>query len=111
MTMFENELKKRNFVISECSSCKTIVWPPSDYCNNCLAHVTWRKINPVGKLIEFSKKEEMIFGIVELEGKIRLIGTLKINSSDISEGQCVKLHSCSYDNGPQFTFVSCNGDY
>ena len=111
MTMFENELKKRNFVISECSSCKTIVWPPSDYCNNCLSHVTWRKIDPVGKLIEFSKKEEIIFGMIELEGKIRVIGTLKINSSDISEGQCVKLHSCSYDNGPQFTFVPCNGSY
>jgi len=111
MTMFEQELKKGNFVISECSSCKTIVWPPSNYCNNCLSCVIWRKIDPTGKLIEFSKKEEMIFGMVELEGKIRVIGKLKINSSDIREGQCVKLHSCNYENGPQFTFVSCNGSY
>jgi uncharacterized OB-fold protein len=111
MTMFESELKKGNFVISECGSCKTIVWPPSDYCNNCLSNVTWRKVNPIGKLIEFSKKDEKIFGMVELEGKIRLIGKLKINPSDIKEDQCVRLHSCDYDKGPQFTFVSCNGHY
>ncbi len=111
MTMFENELKRGNFVISECNSCKSIVWPPSDYCNKCMDDVMWRKINPVGKLIEFSKKDEFIFGIVELEEKIRIIGKLKINPSDIKEGQNVKLHSCNYDKGPQFTFVSCNGIY
>lgn len=111
MNMFENELKKGNFVVSECSNCKKIVWPPSDYCNGCLSFVTWRKIIPDGKLIEFSKKNEMIFGMVELEGKIRVMGRLKINSEEIRNGQCVKLDSCNYEKGPQFTFVSCNGDY
>ncbi|MGQ0376097.1 MAG: Zn-ribbon domain-containing OB-fold protein [Nitrososphaerota archaeon] len=111
MTIFENELKKGNFVISECNSCKRVVWPPSDYCNNCLSNVTWRKVNPAGRLIEFSKKNEIIFGLVELEEKIRIIGKLKSNLADIREGQCVRLHSCDYDSGPQFTFVSCNGSY
>ena len=111
MTIFENELKKGNFVISECNSCKTIIWPPSDYCNNCFSQVTWRKIDPAGKLIEFSKKEETVFGMIELEGKVRVIGKLKINPLDIREGQCVRLHSCNYDKGPQFTFVPCNGAY
>lgn len=111
MTVFEDELRNGNFVVGDCSNCKNIVWPPNDYCNNCFSHVTWRKITPNGKLLEFSKKDEIIFGIVELEEKIRVVGRLDINSKDIRNGQFVKLASCNYENGPKFTFVSCNDSY
>ena len=111
MTMFEDELKNGNFVIGECGNCKNIIWPPSNYCNNCLSHVTWQKIMPNGKLLEFSKKDDTVFGIVELEGKIRVMGRIEVNPAHIRNGQCVKLDSCNYENGPKFTFVSCNEPY
>ena len=37
MNKFEEELKKGNFITSECHKCDKIVWPPSDYCDNCLS--------------------------------------------------------------------------
>jgi len=39
MNKFETELKAGNFVTSECSYCNRIVWPPSDYCDNCFKDV------------------------------------------------------------------------
>jgi len=33
---FEDELRKGNFQIPECTNCKKIVWPPSYFCNHCL---------------------------------------------------------------------------
>ena len=56
MNKFESEIKAGNFVTSECTYCKKIVWPPSDYCDNCFMEVNWRKVSPNGKLIEWSKK-------------------------------------------------------
>ena len=45
MTKFEEELKMGNFVTSECKHCDKIVWPPSDYCDNCFRDVNWRKVS------------------------------------------------------------------
>jgi uncharacterized OB-fold protein len=56
MNKFETELKAGNFVTSECIKCNKIIWPPSDYCDNCFNDVNWRKVSPNGKLIEWSKK-------------------------------------------------------
>ena len=56
MNKFETELKAGNFVTSECIDCNKIVWPPSDYCDNCFMEVNWRKVSSNGKLIEWSKK-------------------------------------------------------
>ena len=42
MKKFETELKAGNFVTSECTHCKKIVWPPSDYCDYCFKEVNWR---------------------------------------------------------------------
>ncbi len=50
MNKFESELKKGNFIISECINCKEIVWPASNYCNKCFGHVKWRKPSEIGKL-------------------------------------------------------------
>ncbi len=56
MNKFDIELKKGNFITSECKYCAKIVWPPSNYCNNCFNYVTWRKVSLYGKIIEWSKK-------------------------------------------------------
>ena len=95
MNKFEEELKHGRFVISECSKCKKIVWPPSNYCNKCFEEVNWRNTLTTGKLIEFSKKENTYFGLAEFEEKIRIIGTIKSGKNEPKEGQKVKLESCS----------------
>ena len=55
MNKFEIELKAGNFVTSECSYCNRIVWPPSDYCDNCFKEVNWRKVSENGTIVELSR--------------------------------------------------------
>ena len=78
MNKFETELKAGNFVTSECSYCKKIVWPPSDYCNNCFNEVNWRKVSENGTIVELSRKENDVFCITEFENKIRVMGKLDV---------------------------------
>ena len=59
MNKFEDELKTGNFVTSECNHCNRIVWPPSNYCDNCFIEGNWRKVSENGIIIEFSKKENL----------------------------------------------------
>lgn len=97
MSRFKAEIEKGNFVIGECADCKTIVWPPSDYCNKCFANVKWRTSSQIGKLIEFSKKDNTNFCIAEFEEKIRIMGKLEVGKAKPKIGQNVKLESCSSD--------------
>jgi len=32
---FEKELEKGRFYIPQCEACKKLVWPPSEFCDNC----------------------------------------------------------------------------
>ena len=91
MNKFETELKKGNFVVSHCTKCNHIVWPPSEICNTCFSFVDWKQISMTGKLLEFSKKDEIIFGIGEFEENIRIMGTVKNNSQEPKIGDKVKL--------------------
>ena len=97
MNQFEIELKKNNFVCSECSKCRKIVWPPSDFCSFCFGQVTWRQISRNGKLIEFSKKDNVIFCIAEFENTIRIIGELETRLQKPIIGQDLYLVKCEYD--------------
>ena len=104
MSFFETQLAEGNFVISECTSCSRVVWPPSDYCNNCLGKVNWKKSNRTGKIIEFSKKDNDFFCLAEFEKNIRIIGKLKANSHSPEVGKEVILESCRLnENVYQFT--------
>ena len=71
---FEFELKKGNFLISECNHCKKIVWPPSEFCNQCLSKNSWRKCTRKGKIIEFSKTKNTYFCVAEIENSIKILG-------------------------------------
>lgn len=73
---FESELKKGNFLISECIHCKIIVWPPSEFCNQCLNENSWRKCSRKGKIIEFSKQKETYFCVAEFEKSIKIMGEI-----------------------------------
>lgn len=103
MTKFEEELKKGKFVCSECQNCKKLVWPPSDYCNRCFGQVTWRSVLQTAKLIEFSKKDNVIFCIAEFENEIRLMGSLQTDTKPVI-GQDLKLIKCSYNGNAEFVF-------
>jgi len=104
MNKFEAELKAGNLVTSECSYCKKIVWPPSDYCNNCFNEVNWRKVSENGTIVELSRKENDVFCITEFENKIRVMGKLDAEIHMAKPGQTVKLTKCSFNDKNGFFF-------
>jgi uncharacterized protein len=85
MNIFEEQLSQGKFVIPECSSCKEIVWPPSDFCN---------QFEGIGKILEYSKKDEEFFCLAEFEKKIRIMGKLETKSGTPEVGKMAKLDSC-----------------
>jgi hypothetical protein len=97
---FESELKKGNFLISECTHCKKIVWPPSEFCDQCLKENSWRECSRIGKIIEFSKKEKTYFCVSEIENSIKIIG--KIVSGLPKIGKQVKIIECGITNENYF---------
>ena len=105
MSKFDIELKKGNFVTSKCNYCTKIVWPPSNYCNNCFNCVTWRKVSLYGKIIEWSKKGNDIFCISEFENTIRIIGKLDTKNKTLGSGNLVKLSKCSLNGKCKFFFT------
>ena len=40
---FEKELEKGQFCIPECTVCKKLVWPPSEFCDKCNGKISLRK--------------------------------------------------------------------
>ena len=109
MNKFEAELKAGNFVTSECTYCNKIVWPPSDYCDNCFKEVNWRKVSNNGTIIELSKKENDVFCITEFENKIRVMGKLDAEIHVARPGQVVKLTKCLFNDKNSFFFSLKNG--
>ncbi|HMK32694.1 MAG TPA: zinc ribbon domain-containing protein, partial [Nitrosopumilaceae archaeon] len=97
MNQFKNELMNNKFVCSECPKCKKLVWPPSNFCNNCFGNVIWRQVSRNGKLVEFSKKDNVIFCIAEFENVIRVMGELEIGIKKPQIGQDLELIKCNYD--------------
>ena len=104
MNKFETELKAGNFVTSECSYCKKIVWPPSDYCDYCFKEVNWRKVSENGTIVELSRKENNVFCITEFENKIRVMGKLDAEIHMAKPGQTVKLTKCLFNDKNAFFF-------
>jgi hypothetical protein len=60
MQEFLDYIRKGEFRIHVCASCKKKIWPPSRYCPECLSYL---------------KNIEGMFGIVDLSG-IRLVGSI-----------------------------------
>lgn len=103
MNIFESELKKGRFLVGECPKCNKITWPPSNFCSICFGDLSWRPIKETGTLVEFSKKDDKTFAIVEFEENIRVIGTIS-DSQTLTPGKTVRLIGCSLDKSPKFTF-------
>ncbi len=95
----EDELKKGNFVLGECTNCKKTIWPPADYCNVCFGRVSIKKGPSKGKIIEFSKHDESYFCLVEFEKNVRIIGNI---SSIPKIDQMITIKKCGVRKGNYF---------
>ncbi len=103
-SIFESELKKGEFIIPECPACMHVVWPPSDYCSLCFGKVNWRKSERIGNILEYSKKGDIFFCLAEFEKKIRIIGSLQVDSKQPEIGKMVKLETLGID-GTTYNFT------
>ena len=103
MTFFEDQLKKGIFQICYCSNCNNIIWPPKEICHLCNNDSEWKKSENRGKIIEFSKKDSVYFGLVQIDENIRVLGD--ISSESIPKiGQAV-IMSVSFDTRPKYSFI------
>ena len=93
---FESELKQGRFVISECSKCKKVIWPPNEICNSCFGEAVWKDGPNQGKILEFSKKDGVYFCLVEFGEGIRFMGSLE---EDPEIGKNVKIKHFSVNDG------------
>ena len=95
---FESKLKQGKFVISECTKCNKVIWPPNEICSSCFGEAKWTDGPNHGKILEFSKKDKKIFCLIECDSKIRFIGTIE-DESNPKIGQEVKIKHCSIEDG------------
>ena len=99
----EDEISKGNFLIPECTVCKKLVWPPTEYCNECMGKTTLKEGNFQGKILEFSKQNEDYFCVVEVENSFRIIAKMP---KEPQIDQIVKITKCGIKEGSYFFEVS-----
>ena len=100
---FETELSQGKFMIPECGVCKKIVWPPTEFCNDCFGPVFLKNGNFEGEILEFSKQNNDYFCLVEFEKNIKIMAKM---SETPKIGQMVKILKCGISNGSHFFIVS-----
>ncbi len=81
-------------MISECTNCKKIIWPSSQFCNQCLKKTSWKKFPNMGKIIEFSKHDNVFFAIIEFEDCLRIMGKIINGNPEIGK----KVEVVNYNN-------------
>lgn len=91
------DLDDSKLIITECEKCNKIIWPKCNFCDACLQKTNKRNIRDIGKIVEFSQKDQIIFCIGEFE-QIRIIGTLHANVNDIFPNSKIKLHITKKSN-------------
>ena len=103
MNFFEEQLTQGVFQICDCKKCNSILWPPRDICNLCNEKTSWHKSSEIGTIIEFSKKDSIFFGLIEIDNGIRIIG--KISSEGTPKiGQQVKMNA-GFEKRPKYSFT------
>ncbi|QDI88124.1 hypothetical protein Nisw_00550 [Candidatus Nitrosopumilus sp. SW] len=93
---FESELSKGNFLIPECTVCKKIVWPPTEFCSKCMAKTSLKEGDFKGKIIEFSSQNEDYFCIVDIENSFKIMAKM---STEPHIDQIVKISKCGIEKG------------
>ena len=99
---FESELSNGKFYIPECSICKKVVWPPTEFCNSCFGAVSLKKEASEGTIIEFSRQNKQYFCLVDFDG-IRIMAKI---SQTPKIGQLVKISECGITHGSYFFSVN-----
>lgn len=100
---FEKEISKGNFSIPECTVCKKLVWPPTEYCDKCMGKTSLKKGDFQGKIIEFSRQNEDYFCIVEIEESFKIMAKMIVEPQI---GQTVKISKCGINQGNYFFEIS-----
>jgi len=100
---FETELSQGKFMIPECSVCKKIVWPPTEFCNDCFGAVSLKNDDFEGKILEFSKQNNDYFCLVEFEKNLKIMAKM---TETPKIGQMVKILKCGISKGSYFFYVS-----
>ncbi len=95
--MFESELKKGNLIISKCSHCMMVVWPPADFCNRCMRETVWEDAPLDGIILESSRKDGNYFCIAEIDNSFRIMGS--VTSGTPNTGKKVRVKKCGIRNG------------
>lgn len=109
MRKFYDFIRRGEFRVAVCKNCSKKIWPPSDFCCDCLFATRLEKIETTGTLIECTTSHiydnEDLYGVVDMQG-IKLIGTL---SANISPGMKVRMVGCGIlENGsPFYHFDPC----
>ena len=99
---FEKELEKGQFCIPECTVCKKLVWPPSEFCDKCNGETALKKEKFEGKIIEFSRQNEEYFCMVEFCDSIRIMAKM---TTCPKKDQMVKILKCGIDKNNYFFHV------
>ena len=103
MTFFEEQLQHGIFQICHCKRCENIIWPPKEICYICHNKTEWKESKNFGKILEFSKKESMYFGLIEIDEGIRVLGNIESTSMP-KIGQSVRM-SVSFNSKPHYSFT------
>jgi uncharacterized OB-fold protein len=104
-------LRRGDFRIPICTSCKKKVWPPSRNCKSCFRKTELKSVIKEGTLLEFTTSyignTEVIFGAVEIYG-IRLMGCLTPTTKEFQKGMKVRMTGCGI-NTEGATFYNFEG--
>lgn len=96
---FEESLSRGEFLIPKCMECKKIVWPPSDYCDQCFGNIELKKQDFEARIVEFSKKNDDYFCLVEIDNSFRIVA--KTNQTP-TIGKVVAIDKCGIKDGDYF---------
>ncbi|MDB2446301.1 hypothetical protein N9W45_04265 [Nitrosopumilus sp.] len=99
---FEKELEQGRFYIPECSVCKKLVWPPSEFCDICNEETSLKKEDFEGKIIEFSRQNEEYFCVVEFCDSIRIMARMMTKPK---KDQIVKISNCGISEGSYYFHI------
>ena len=103
MKFFEEQLEQGIFQICYCKNCNNTIWPPKKICHRCYSKSDWKKSRNIGKILEFSKKASMYFGLIEIDDGIRILGDIT-SSSTPKIGQSVRM-KVSFNSKPNYSFI------
>ena len=103
MTFFEEQLERGVFQICHCKNCNNTIWPPKEICHICHSKSDWKKSTNIGKILEFSKKASMYFGLIEIDNGIRILGDISSTSTP-KIGQSVRMN-VSFNSKPNYSFI------